>query len=444
MLLILVPVGASAQQTQPPAASEEEPAGNSPLTLPVTLNGQGGLLAFQPERPTESYLSGGIGFVGSYTDNALLTNSNKLNNFSYQVQPRLSWSEITPKLTLNLGLNGGVIFNNNLGAQNQAAENVNLNVVWRLTEHVSFDLLDTFTNTTGFFSSIGTQAQAAGVGVVEQSNNSLLVPPAQRTLSNQSQAALTDQVGPNSLIGVRGTYSLLDYPQSSQSAEFGTLYNSRGYAAEAFYDWRFTPRQWLGATIRGQRFETVPSIATTNVGSLLLYYSVAPTPAVTLALFGGPEYTDTPPTATAAAIGLNGEGRLWTSSEGATVNWQASRTSANVSFVRQVNDGGGLASAVTLQSVSAALRQQLSSHQNEVQFGAGDSWSSPFLTGTNSEADIEGLSAFVRFQQRLARSFLVEVGYSWQRQDLLANGTPAKANRAWFAVSCDFRRSLGN
>ena len=439
LLLALMPVGVKAQEPQSTVGSESGPSVESALTLPVTLNGQGGSLAFESQRPTESYLNGGIGIVGSYTDNALLTNSNKLDNFSYQVQPHLMWSETTPRLVLNLGLNGGVIFNNDLAAQNQAEENVNLNATRRLTEHVSFGLLDTFSNTTGLFASIGSQTQGTGVGVVEHSNNSLLVPPAQRALANQSQAALTDQVGPNSLIGVRGTYTLLDFPGSSQSAQFGRLYDTHAYSAEAFYDRRFAARQWFGVTVRGQRFETLPSIATTDVGSLLLYYSVAPTPTLTLTLFGGPEYANTPPTAAAAALGLNGQSRFWTSSEGATLNWQAFRTSASVSFVRQLNDGGGLASAVTLESVSATLRQQLSSHQNEVQFSVGNSWSDPLLSGAN----IEGLSASVLFQQRLARTFVMQVGYSWQRQDLLSTGTPADANRTWFSVSYDFLRPLG-
>jgi len=439
LLLILMPVGMKAQQPQPAPVPENQPADDAPLALPVTLNGQGGSLAFQSEVPTESYLKGGVGFTGSYTNNALLSTTNKLGNFSYLVQPHLAWSEITPRLTLNLGLSGGVIFNDNLADQNQAAENVNLDATWRLTEHVSFRLADTFSNLTGLFSSIGSQEPGPGVGTVEQSNNSLLVPPAQRTLSNQSLAELTDQVGPHSVVGVRGTYWLLDYPRSAESGEFGTLYNTRAYLAEAFYDWRFAAKQWLGVTVRGQRFDTLPAIATTDVGSLFVYYSVVPTPTVTLTLFGGPEYSDTPQTTALTALGLNGMGRFWTGGEGATLNWEASRTSANLSFVRQLNDGGGLASAVILQTVSAKLRQKLSNHQNEVQFGVADSKNDPVLSG----ASFEGLSAFALLQQRLGRSFMMQGGYSWQRQDLPGAGTSADANRVWFSVSYDFVRPLG-
>jgi hypothetical protein len=440
LLLTLTPIGLIAQQPQTAPPPENQPVDDVPLTLPVTLDGQSGSLAFQSETPSESYLKGGVGLTGSYTDNALLTTANKLDNFSYQVQPHIAWSEITSKFTLNLGLTAGVIFNNNLSTQNQGAESVNLGAAWRLTEHLSFRLVDTFTNTTGMFSSIGSQPQGTGVGVVQQSNNSLLVPPAQRTLSNQSLAELTDQVGPHTVAGIRGTYWLLDYPQSSQSAQFGTLYDTRAYSAEAFYDWRFAAKQWLGVTVRGQRFQTLPAIATTDVGGLLLSYSVTPSPTVTFTFFGGPEYSNTPLTTALAALGVSGQGRFWTSSEGATLNWEASRTSANVSFVRQLNDGGGLASAVILQGISAKLRQKLSNHQNEVEFGVADSKSEPVLSG----ASIEGVSAFALFEQRFARGFVIQVGYSWLRQDLLLGTvTPADANRAWFSVSYDFLRPLG-
>jgi hypothetical protein len=438
-LMIFMPVGMKAQQLQPPVALENNAVDDTPLSPPVTLNGQAGSMAFRSETPMQSYLTGGIAFIGSYTDNALLTSTSRLNNFSYLVEPHLVWSEITPRFALNLGLSGGVIFNNNLVDQNQAAENVDLDAAWRLTEHVSFRLDDTFSNTTGMSSSIGILPPGAGIGVVQQSNNTLLVPPAQRTVSNQSLAELTDQVGRNTLIGVRGTYSLSDYPRSSQSVQFGPLYNARAYTAEAFYDLKFATWQWFGVTARGQRFETRPGIATTDVGSLLMYYSVEPTSAIMLTFFAGPEYSNTSQSAVLAGIGQNRLGRLWASSEGATLSWKASRSSANLSFVRQLNDGGGLASAVTLQSVSANFRQQLSSHQNEVQLGVMDSKSDALLLPQS----IKSLSASVVFQQRLARSFVMQVGYSWQRQDLPSSGTPVDYNRTWFSVSYDFLRPLG-
>jgi hypothetical protein len=451
--LFLLPALLEAQQPQPAWGPDSKSTDDAPLAVPVTLNGQGGSLAFQSETPTESYLSGGIGFTGVYTDNALLTNTNQIGNFSYMVQPDLVWSQITPRLTWNLGLNGGFIVNNNLGAENQAAETANLGATWRMTQHVSLRLDDTFSNVTGLFSAIGNQTAATGVGVVEQSNNTLLVPGAQRVLSNLSLAELSVQLGPNTVAGVRGTYWLLDYPTSAQTAQPasqgsptpGTLFDTRAYSAEVFYDWHFAPRQWLGATLRGQQFETIPAIAKTDVGSFLMNYSITPTPTLSLTLFGGPEYSDTPPTAAATALNFTGQGRFWASSEGATLDWGGARTSVDLSFSRQLNDGGGLATPVTLQSVSARLRQQLGSHHNEVQFGIADSKSDPILSGPT----IEGLSVFAMYQQRFTRNLVGRLGYTWQRQDLPAqatvpdSGISADANRVWFSVNYDFSHAIG-
>jgi hypothetical protein len=446
-LLALMPVALKAQQQPVPAvANVSEQNQDAPLAVPVTMNGQGGSLEFISETPTESYFGGGIGLTGSYTDNALLTNTNKLDNFSYYVQPHITWSQITPRFTWNLGASGGVIFNNNLTNQNQAAENADLGASWRLTQHATLRVDDTFTNTTGLFSSIGVQTPGTGVGTVQQGNNTLLVPPAQRTLSNLSLAELSDQVGPNTVVGVRGTYWLLDYPSSSQSTEFGTLYNTRSYSVEAFYDWRFAARQWVGATVRAQRFQTLPDIATTNAGGLILYYSFQASKNVTLTIFGGPDYADTPQTAALGGLGLSGQGRFWTSSEGATLNWGGARTSANVTYSRQLNDGGGLASAVTLQNVSGKLRQQLTRRGAEVQFGAADSKSEPIGVSSGSGvAGLEGISVFALLQQRFSKSFFAQAGYSWQRQDVpgTVGSTAASSNRVWFTVSYDFMKPIG-
>jgi hypothetical protein len=446
-VMMAFPFHLTAQQPTPvPAVANgsSQPADDATLTVPVGMNGQSGSLAFISETPKESYFSGGVGLTGSYTDNALLTNTNQIDNFSYYVQPHITWSQITPRFTWNLSASGGVIFNTNLTDENQAAENADLGASWRLTPHVTLRLDDTFTNTTGLFSSLGVAAPGTGVGPVEQGNNTLLVPPAQRTLSNMSLAEVSDQVGLNTVVGVRGTYWLLDYPSTTQSTQFGTLYNTRSYAAEAFYNWRFAPRQWLGATLRAQRFQTLPNIATTNAGGLILYYSIQANKNITLTFFGGPEYSDTPQTATLVALGFTGPSRFWTSSEGATFNWEAGRTSGDVTYSRELNDGGGLASAVTLQNVSAKLRQQVSRRGAEVQFGVVDSKSDPLLANANvGGIGLEGLSAYALFQQRVARSFLAQAGYSWQRQDVPGLGSPASSNRVWFTISYDFVKPIG-
>jgi hypothetical protein len=443
--LCLLPAPVIAQQQPAPAlGTGTQPTDDAPLEVPVTLNGKGGSLAFQSETPTESFISGGIGFTGVYTDNALLTNTGKIDNFSYMIQPNVVWSQITPRLTWNLGANGGFIFNNNLSSENQAAENANIGATYRITQHLSFRLQDTFGNMTGLFSSIANPTTGTGVGVIEQGNNTLLVPGAQRVLSNLALAEVSQQTGPNTVVGVRGTYWILDYPNQNsqtQSSTLGQLFDTRAYSAEAFYDWHFAVRQWMGITLRGEQFQTVPAIAKTNVGSVILYYSVKAAPTVTLSFFGGPEYSDTPPTAAATSLGFTGAGRFWASSGGATLTWGGLRTSADVGYSRQLNDGGGLAVPVTLQTVTARLRRQLSTHHNEIQIGGAESQSVPVLAGPT----LDGYTAFALYQQRFTRNFVTQFGYSWQwqKQDLTTGGISADANRVWFSLNYDFSHGIG-
>jgi hypothetical protein len=440
---------AASQQPQPAWGADSSTSGDAPLAVPVTLNGQGGSLAFQSEGASESFLSGGVVFLGAYTDNALFTPTNKIGNFSYEVQPHLGWSEVTPRLKLNLGVGGGFIGNSNLNDQNQASENANADASWRITQRLTFRLDDNFGNVTGLFSSVGTpigsEPPTVGIGPVQQQNNTLLVPGGQRVVSNETLAEFSDQLGAHTVAGVRGIYSLLDYPSLSETSQFGTLYDSRSYTAEAFYDWQFTSRQWIGVTLRGQRFETVPSIVRSDVGSLLAYYSLVASRSVTLTFFGGPEYVDTPTTSGLAALGLSGQGRFWAPSEGATLNWQGHRTSVNLSFVRQLNGGGGLATPVTLQTEGGSLRQLLSHHGSEVQFGVESSKSIPLFTqASTSQVTFNGFTAMGVFQQTFAKSFQTQAGYSWQRQDLLSGATSSvEYDRVWFSVSYNFVRPIG-
>lgn len=125
------------------------------------------------------------------------------------------------------------------------------------------------------------------------------------------------------------------------------------------------------------------------------------------------------------------------------MTWAANRTSANVSFARQLNDGGGLSSPVTLQVVSATLRRSLSNRGSELQFGASDSLNSPLVSNPSSASSYQGLSAFVLLQQRVAKGFVMRTGYSWQRQDVPSNGSSSSANSVWFSVSYDFVGTLG-
>lgn len=431
LFLALLPIGLRAQQSDSQPTEEMVNSASSPS------NGQGPSLAFKSEKIRVNYLSAGIAFTGAYSDNALLSTTTSVSNFSYLVQPHLTFSLSTPRVDWQLNLGGGLIVNQTLSQNNRAAENVALDLRFRLSEHVNLLLSNAFTDTDGLFYGTNPGISGTGVGVVGQLNNLPVIPSFQRTLGDASLAELRYQFSPSSTVGVRGSYSFLDYPGSAANTQFGPLYDSQTYWGEAFYNYQISAKQSVEVALRGQRFEIQPSISATDIESLLLSYTVKPAPSVALSLFAGPAHFDTSQNTVIGTTGLFGN-QQWTSAEGATFNWQGGHTSAAASFTRQVG-GGGLSSQVTLQKlVDARLRRQLGGRQ-EVNGGFTYSENDPLVSGQS----FYGLTSFLAFQQRLANSLVVLIGYARDRQALPNGQRTANANRAWVSVSYDFVHSFG-
>jgi hypothetical protein len=431
MAFALLPLGMRAQELEPQTSEAQL------VSPPPILNGRGPSLAFQSEKIHTNYLSGGISFTDAFTDNATLSNTDQVSDFSYLVQPHISFSQTTTRMNWDVNVGAGLIADQHLHSENQLAKNILLDLTYRLSPHVNLRLSDTFTDTTGLFSVSNPGTLGSSIGVVEDSNNSVLVPLVQRTLANSSFAELSYMPSSSSMVGLRGTFSILDYPGSPQNAEFGPLYDTQTYVVEAFYNYQMSPKQWVGVALRTQRFDT--SVTTTDTATLLFFYSLKIAPDVTLSFFAGPEYYSTPRISdSAATIGLF-QRHQWTSAEGVTLSWQRERTSVATTYSRQLSDGGGLNSAVTLELANASLRRQLG-RGVEVQLGFTYASNAPLASGRS----YRGISSLCEFQQSFGRSFLFRVGYAHQRQEWPGSGSLATANLAWISVSYSFSHYFGS
>lgn len=431
VFLTLLPLGMRAQESEPKSPVAQ------PIEPPVTLNGQGPSLAFQSEKARSNYLSGGIALAGTFTDNALLSSTNGVSDVSYLVQPYLNFAQSGPRVDWNVGLGSVLTVHHQVNEDNNTAENLRLDLNYRLTQYINLRVSSNFSNTTGLFSALN-PATSEGIGVAERANSSLLIPFTQRTIGTSNLAELNYQFSPRSIVGVRGTYSILDYPGSSKNSQFGPLYNTRTYSGEAFYNHQVSAKQWVGVTLRTQKFE-IQAFPGTKVDSCLLFYALNVTPSVTLSVFSGPERFDAPRISDITNPLRSIRDRQWTPAEGATFTWQGVHTSVLAAFSRQTSDGGGLSSAVTAKTASVQLRRQLDSRR-ELSFGFAYASNDPLELRQSSRG---GFSGLFQFQQRLAKSFIARVGYTRNQQDSLAGlGTPA-ANLLWVSVSYDFSRPLG-
>jgi hypothetical protein len=434
LLLALLPPEMLAQESEP-----QSPAGGL-IDAPVTLNGQGPSPALQSEKIRGSYLSGGIALGSTFTDNAVLSTADRVSNVWYLIQPFVNFAQTTPRLNWQIGLTGAamlntaIMVNDQISKENQAAEDLKLDLSYRLAQYVNLRVSSVSSNTTGFFSSLNPVTSGSAIGVIEEANSSLLVPLAQRRVLSSNLAELNYQVGPYSIIGARGTYSILDYPGLLNNAQFGPLYDNRTYSGEAFYNHEISARQWVGVTLRTQKLETRP-FPDTKTDSGLLLYGLNITPNVTLSLFAGPEWFDSPQIST-VAVGLI---RGWTPSGGATFTWRGVRTSLLAEFSRQIEDGGGLFfSAVTLQSANAQLRRQLSSSQ-QLNFGFSYARNDPL----ESAQGVRGILAQFQYQRRLAKSLTALIGYTWEQQEYPSGHEMATANLFSLSLSYDFSHGFG-
>lgn len=430
--IAVLPFGMRAQTLDPIFPTDQ------PISPPPILNGQGPSLVFQSEKTPRNSVSGGMSFTDVFTDNMYMSSTNTESTFSYLLQPYVRVAQSSPRLNWDASFAAGFYFYQKSGNENEWSKSVDADLSYRLTERWNLRLSDTFSDTSGLFSASNPVTTTSGIGVVEQSNNSVVLPPVQRTVGNTTLAELSHQFSPDSQAGVRGTYSLFNYPGSSTDSTSGPLYDSRTYSGEAFYNQRLSLQQWLGVSLRVQQIATEPSVGHTDTASLLLYYGIQLRPSMTLSFFAGPEYYDTPPVPAATTNEALFYGHQWTPALGATFNWQGENTSFVAEYSRQVSDGGGLYSAVTLQQENASFRSQLTERQ-AVTLAFAYSQNDPLGAGQS----FNGLSASVSLEHLLTRSLALRLGYARQRQEFPSNQNTASTNLAWVSISYNFIHAFG-
>jgi hypothetical protein len=432
--LALLPASTLAQEPDPPALEDQA------LSPPPTLNGQRPSLAFQSEKSPRNYVSGGLSFTDAFTDNMYMSTTDTASSFTYLVQPFVSFARETTRLNFETNFGAGFTFYQHSDQEDQVAKNVGLDLSYRWTQHLTMRVSNVFADTTGLYSASNPALSGSGTGLVQQSNNSIFVPPVQRTVSNSSLAELSYQFSPASVVGIRGTFSILDYPSSSSNtnnSDFGPLYNTQTYSGEAFYNHQISLGEWVGFSLRVQRLDTQPSTAYTDTASMLFFYALQPHSNITLSFFAGPEYYDTPAIAGMPTTGLV-VGPHWTTAVGTSFGWQGTNTSATAGFSRQVSDGGGLYSAVTLQEITASLRSQLTERQ-AINVGFTQSQNQPLGTSES----YGGLSVSANLEHLLTRKLVLRIGYARQRQQVPTTQNTASANLAWVSITYNFLHAFG-
>jgi hypothetical protein len=392
-----------------------------------------------------NYLSAGLSFTSAYTDNALGgVNGTPVSDVSYSVFPTIALNETTSKMRAELTYAPGFTFYQRLSSRNEVDQNAAINFQYRLSPHVTFSAQDGFQKSSNVFNQPDLSLAIGVSGSAQSPNFSIIAPVADR-LSNSGNVGLAYQFARDAMLGASGTFSVLQYPNKAQVPG---LYDSNSQGGSVFYSLRISRMNYIGATYQYQRLVSYPigGLAETQTHAALAFYTIYPSTRFSVSFFGGPQYSDTMEPAFPPQQPQPIETRVWTPAAGASLNWQGRLNSLSLSYAHIVSGGGGLISAVKMDSASAAFRRQIT---KALSGSLAGSYAQNTLLATTSAIGMSNghsILGTASLQQKIGQHLSVQLGYSRIHQ--VYSGVPVLAltpntNREFVSVSYQFSRPLG-
>jgi hypothetical protein len=415
-------------------SSGAAPAGeDAPMFTPAPLSEEGSSLAFASETPRTNYVRGGVNFQTAH-DDELPFSGRAISDISYSVWPSISLAQSRSRLSWNLTYSPGFRFYQRNAFLNGTDHYLTLGSQYRLSPHVTLRLGDSFQKTSTVLNAADDRNASSQSGSVQGPNTSIVLPATPR-VSHLSEVEVTYQFGQNSMLGAKGSFSGLWYPDR---ARFSGLYDSTTEAGEAFYTQRLSDRHYIGAVYGLQNLFTHPGQVETQTESMLMFYTLYFPPTLTVSVFAGPEHSDTHGR---TAVPL----REWSPAAGGSLGWHGGHTSFAASYARRISDGGGLSGAVRSNRADASARWQLA---RTVTADMGASYSTNRVLDPLTSFGGEGhsWSGTVSLQHPLGEHLALQMGYTRLHQsyhDVAAISSAPNRNNVWLSLSYQFERPLG-
>ncbi len=416
---------------------------------PALLSGDTNSLSFSSELERSNYLRYGIGVGATYDDNANNVATGRIGDFSYSILPSIELDQTRSRLHWTLGYTAGFTANQRLTARNQGSHDLTGTLQYRLSPHVDLRLSDSFLDVTGLLQQYHNGINAPVTGPISQPNPTLITPLA-KSINNTAAADISYQYSEGNVIGGGGTF----YDAHFRDIPAGTaqLRDTSTRSGNAFFNHRFTARNWTSVTYKYSHIASTPGVNTDVTHSVLLTHTIYLAQHMTLSFFAGPEYSslDTqtvtmliaPPVISFAAFS-NHENFL-SAAGGANFSWQGQLTSVRLGVARQVSDGGGLLGAVVLTNVNGGIRRQLTRSMAvnlNAQYGRNRELGSALAGNT----PLQSASGEAGVEQKLGANFLLRLQYDrdYQKGSLATPVGSLNHNRGTVSISYNFTRPMG-
>ena len=448
-LAMFVAAAASSAQDQNSGA-EPTAVDDQRAPVPALLSGDAGSLAFTSELERSNYLRGGVTVGASYDDNTTNSVTNRIGDFSYSVLPNIALDQTRSRMHWVMSYAAGFVANQHVSERNQGSHDLSGSFDYRLSPHIDLHLADSFLKTTGFLQQFRGDVITPVTGPVTQPNPTVITPLA-NSLSNTASVNLTYQFSAGNMIGGGGTFFDSHFSDAVQGSP--NLIDTTSRTADVFYTHRFTPRNWTGITYKFQNLSFAPGSNNSRTQSLLLSHTIYLNPAMTIAVYAGPEYTEldvqtvtfvmTLPVVSLATV--SSFEHQWSFSAGGSFGWQGEHTSLRLEASRALSDGGGLQGSVLLNTVSGAARRQLSRFST-IDLSAIFGRSSALGLVASGQTPLTSVQGTVGFEQRLGQNLSLRLAYGRDYQEgstFTPNGGNINHNRGVVSLSYNFTRPLG-
>jgi hypothetical protein len=406
------------------------------MLTPPTVSGQDYPVVYASEARA-NYLRGGITFTSAYSDNVLAgTGGTPVSDISYSVWPTLAIDETTPRLHWMLSYAPGFTFYRRTDARNEADHNLSAGFEYRLSQHVTVSLRDSFQKSSNAFNQPD-QGLAVGVSGSTQGSSNFIVAPIADRLTNTGSAGITYQFGANTMVGASGTFTNLHYPDLTKVPG---LYDTSSRAGSAFYGWRLSKRHYVGATYQYQKLLAYPTGATTDTQThaVLFFYTMYPTSRFTVSVFGGPQRSETAQLTQPATHSV-------TPAAGGSLGWQAQRTALALGYSHLVSGGGGLIGAARSDTANVVVRQQITKNLGASLAGSYSNYQ-VLVVPPFPDTSGHSISGSASVQRQFGRSLGLQIGYTRLHQiytNVPVVSSNPDTNREWVSISYEFTKALG-
>jgi hypothetical protein len=381
-----------------------------------------------------NYLLAGLVVNSGYDDNVLAgAGAKPVKDVTYSIMPTIAIDQTEFRQRRTFTYSPGFSFYQPTSALNEVDQNARAAFQYRLSQHTTINVQDAFQKSSTVFSQSPTDISGTPGGAPET-----VVAPFGERLSNAANAELSYQYSRNGMVGASGIYTLLDYPNPTQSVG---LYNSDVRGASAFYSSRLSKTQYLGVTYQYVRSQSDPPVGQSEAQTQAIFpfYTVYFKSHLSLSLSGGPQYSNIiasplPPS------------HSWTPAAMASIGWQRPHTNFAANYSRIVTGGGGLLGAFESSAANATARWQMARTWTA---GLTASYAiNKSLTPLALDANPGGhsISGQVTAQHSIGERLGAELGYQRLHQSysgIAAIATAPDSDRVYLSISYQFRRPLG-